>query len=82
VLTSDDSFIFSASRDNTIRCWSTHTGQLIHTFVDHETGVNSLCLSNDENILCSAGTMDGLRSLLVSDCYHNSNVTTEANQCI
>ncbi|KAJ8588118.1 WD40 repeat-like protein [Rhizopogon salebrosus TDB-379] len=50
----DGTHLFSASSDNTLRKWNSHTGEELVVFRGHTNAVRFLCLSPDERHLVSA----------------------------
>ena len=51
----DGQMLASASEDNTIRLWDTHTAELITLLIGHTEIVNGIAFSPDEHILASVG---------------------------
>ena len=57
-ISSDDTFIVSASEDKTLKLWNTETGEEIRTLRGHNGSVYQCCISNDDTfvVLAKIGT--------------------------
>jgi len=60
-LSHDATFLLSGSYDQTIRVWSTKTGQCKKVFVGHGGGIRAMALSYDGRTLYSAAADNTIR---------------------
>lgn len=61
VITPDDRFVISASRDSTLRIWEIKSGLTIHTLVGHKDAVTSVAVSSNNRFIASASIDRTLR---------------------
>lgn len=53
--TRNGEFVLSGSEDNSIKLWSTETGEIQKTFRGHDGAIRALALADDDSVIISAG---------------------------
>ncbi|OCL95758.1 caspase family protein [Aliarcobacter thereius] len=53
VISSDNRYIVSGSRDNTVKLWDVNSGKLLKTFYGHSESVESVAISRDNKYIVS-----------------------------
>jgi WD40 repeat protein len=56
VMTKDNRYIISSSKDKTIKIWDVASNTLIRTLSGHSAGINMIALSPDDKLLASASS--------------------------